>query len=117
MKRGFSGLLSAALLFSVVGGGAKSVCRPSLAKDCCGKSAPAAPKTPCAQMLCCTAALPPTAVGGAPVVQSVAFALPALPSPSANLAHLRVDAYPECGPPDRNQETYAGRSPPFTRLG
>lgn len=118
MRRPLGGILGGLLLLLVAGGDAGVYCQPPAPKDCCGKQRnPGAPKTPCAQMACCKVALPQAAVTAAPLVRFVAYTLPDLPLPAVSAAHERVASTPECGPPQRPQESHSGRSPPAALLG
>src|SRR5580765_8566597 len=107
IKRSEAGLIVLALVSGVMG-----VCAAAapVHKDCCGTSAPAAPKVPCAQMSCCAARLPNAVVTNAPFIQTVLFSLAPFVVPIAKGERCLIAASANGDPPSRPPETHSARS-------
>ena len=94
--------------------GVASYCPPKAAEhDCCGKTAPAAPKTPCAEMICCQL-VPATAAPFLGQINDPVAFLPAvliLPTPVAY--SFIVASGSDSGPPGPVVQSFSSRAPPL----
>lgn len=112
MNRFLKGLLALTVALAFTARGAAAYCPPKPAEhDCCGKSAPAAPKTPCQEMSCCR--LAPAGAVPASQVHDLVFLVPVDPLWAASFVASRfVPANSDSGPPGPRALSVSDRSPP-----
>lgn len=112
MKRLTKGFLSVLLALAFLSRGAVALCPPKTTEHgCCDKSAPAAPQTPCSEMLCCQV-VPTAAPAVAPAADCLALlpAAPAFKLPAST--SFAVCSPTDSGPPGPLIQSHSGLSPP-----
>lgn len=112
MKRLSKGFLSALLVLAFLSRGTVALCPQKVSgHDCCGKTTPAAPRTPCPEMACCQV-LP----AAAPVLTpsaDCAVLLPVAPTVALPVSSSFAVCSPsDSGPPGPPIQRHSGLSPP-----
>lgn len=115
MKLLLKGCFPLLLALAFLARGAAALCPPKTPEhDCCGKSAPAAPQKPCAEMSCCLVlpAAPAPALLRSEALLSLLPAGPVLLPPAGGSAFI-IGGRRDSGPPGPHAESSSSRAPPL----